>query len=117
MRFLIDECLHESLVGVAHATGFVATHVNHLGLSGQPDRALAERIAKDESTFVTNNRVDFVRLFAKMQMHAGLIILIPNVVPALQRALFAGALRYLSGRDLVNAAVEVSLQGNAIQCV
>jgi predicted nuclease of predicted toxin-antitoxin system len=54
MRFLIDECLHESLVGVAHVAGFEATHVNHLGLSGQPDWALAERIIKDEFTFVTN---------------------------------------------------------------
>jgi hypothetical protein len=36
MRFLIDECLHESLVGVAHGAGFEATHVNHLGLSGKP---------------------------------------------------------------------------------
>jgi predicted nuclease of predicted toxin-antitoxin system len=29
MKFLIDECLHESLVGVAHGAGFEATHVNH----------------------------------------------------------------------------------------
>ena len=27
MRFLIDECLHESLVGLAHAAGIEATHV------------------------------------------------------------------------------------------
>ena len=117
MRFLIDECLHESLVRVAHAAGFVATHVNHLGLSGQPDRALAERITEDEYTFVTNNRGDFIRLFTKMEFHVGLIILVPNVVPALQRALFVGALRYLSGRDLVNAVIEVSLEGKALQCV
>ncbi len=39
MTFLIDECLHESLIGVAHAAGFEANHVNHLGLSGQPDWA------------------------------------------------------------------------------
>jgi predicted nuclease of predicted toxin-antitoxin system len=44
MRFLVDECLHESLVGVAHGAGFEATHVNHLGLRGNPDWALAERI-------------------------------------------------------------------------
>jgi hypothetical protein len=36
MRFLIDECLHESLVGVAHAAGYEATHVNHLGLAASP---------------------------------------------------------------------------------
>jgi predicted nuclease of predicted toxin-antitoxin system len=59
MRFLIDECLHESLVGVARDAGFEATHVNHLGLSGKPDWELADRITKDEFTFVTNNRVDF----------------------------------------------------------
>ena len=33
MRFLIDECLHESLVGIAHGAGLNAIHVNHLGLS------------------------------------------------------------------------------------
>ena len=117
MRLLIDECLHESLAGVAHAAGFEATHVNHLGLSGQPDWAIAERIIKDEFTFVTNNRVDFLQLFGKMELNPGLIILVPNVVPDLQRALMAGALHYLSTRDLVNAVIEVNLKGNTVQCV
>jgi predicted nuclease of predicted toxin-antitoxin system len=27
MRFLIDECLHESLVGVTHSAGLEAAHV------------------------------------------------------------------------------------------
>ena len=117
MRFLIDECLHESLVGLAHAAGFEATHVNHLGLSGQPDWALAERIVKDEFTFVTNNRVDFLRIFRKMELHPGLVVLVPNVVPALQRALFEGAIRYLAGRDLVNTVIEVSLEGETVRCV
>lgn len=73
MRFLIDECLHESLLGVAHGAGFEAAHVNHLGLSGKPDWELTERIVKDEFTFVTNNRLDSLRLFGKMELHAGLI--------------------------------------------
>ncbi len=47
------------------AAGFEATHVNHLGLSGQPDWALAERIIKDDFTFVTNNCVDFIQLSAE----------------------------------------------------
>ena len=117
MRFLIDECLHESLVGLAHAAGFEAAHVNHLGLSGQPDWALAERIVKDEFTFVTNNRVDFIQIFRKMELHPGLVVLVPNVVPALQRALFEGAIRYLAGRDLVNTVIEVSLEGETVRCV
>lgn len=117
MRFLIDECLHESLVGLAHAAGFEATHVNHLGLSGQPDWALAERIVKDEFSFVTNNRVDFIHLFGEMDLHPGLVVLVPNVVPALQRALFEGAIQYLAGRDLVDTVIEVRLEGETVRCV
>src|ERR1700730_16903296 len=117
MRFLIDECLHESLVEVAHAAGFERTHVNHLGLSGKPDWELAERIVKDEFTFVTNNRVDFLPLFGKKDLHPGLIFLVPTVVPALQRARLVSALQYLSGRDLVNTVVEVTLKAKTVQCV
>jgi predicted nuclease of predicted toxin-antitoxin system len=117
MRFLIDECLHESLVGVAHAAGFEATHVNHLGLSGQPDWVLGERIVKDEFTFVTNNRVDFIRLFDRMELHAGLIVIVPNLIPALQCALFEAAIRYLAGRNLINAVIEVALDGKTATCI
>src|SRR5262245_28598183 len=110
MRFLIDECLHESLVGVAHRAGFEATHVNHLGLSGKPDWELAERIIKDEFTPVTNNRGDFVRLFGKMELHAGLIVIVPNVVPSVQRAFFQAAILYLAGKEPINSAIEVTLE-------
>ncbi len=116
MRFLIDECLHESLTDLAHAAGFEATHVNYLGLGGQPDWNLVERIIKDEFTFVTNNRSDFTRLFSKTKLHAGLIVLVPNVIPALQRALFRAAVDYLDGRRLVNTVIEVDLAGNKVQC-
>ena len=117
MRFLIDECLHESLVGVAHGAGLEATYVNHLGLSGKPDWELADRIAKDEFTFVTNNRVDFIRLFEKMEVHAGLIIIVPNVVPAVQCAMFEAAILYLAGKELINSAIEVSLEGKTVKCI
>jgi len=117
MRFLIDECLHESLVGVAHDAGFEATHVNHLGLSGRPDWELADRIVADEFTFVTNNRVDFIRLFAKIELYAGLIVLVPNVVPVKQCALFQAALEYSAGKDLVNTVVEVTLDRTTVTCI
>jgi hypothetical protein len=68
-------------------------------------------------TFVTNNRADFVQLFGKMELHLGLIILIPNVVPALQRALFHAALQYSAARDLVNTVIEVSIERKAVTFV
>lgn len=37
MRILIDECLHTSLVTVAHDAGYVCEHVNFLGLGGYKD--------------------------------------------------------------------------------
>ena len=117
MRFLVDECLHESLVALAHAAGFDATHVNHLGLSGKPDWVLAERVVQDEFTLVTNNRSDFLQLFGKMDLHPGLVVLVPNVTPALQRALFGAALQYSATRDLVNTVLEVSLAGKTVHCV
>jgi hypothetical protein len=78
---------------------------------------MAERVVKDEFTFVTNNRVDFIRLFGKMELHAGLIVIIPNAAPAIQRAMLEGALQYLAGKDIINSAIEVSLQGKAVKCV
>jgi len=102
---------------VAHAAGFEATHINHLGLSGKPGWALAERIVKDEFAFVTNNRADFLRLFGKMELHPGLIVLVPNATPALQRALFEAALQFLGQRDLINVVIEVSMHGKAVRCV
>lgn len=117
MRFLIDECLHESLVGVAHAAGFQATHVNHLGLSGKPDWELVERIVKDEFTLVTNNRVDFIRLFGKMELHAGLVVIVPNAAPDPQQALFRAALKFVEGKDLINSVIEVTLKTSTVLCV
>jgi predicted nuclease of predicted toxin-antitoxin system len=117
MRFLIDECLHESLVGVAHDARFEAMHVNHLGLSGKPDWSLAERIVDGEFTFVTNNRVDFIRLFGKMELHAGLVIIMPNAVPDLQQALFRAALKFVEGKDLINSVIEVTLKAGTVLCV
>ncbi|HEV2691208.1 MAG TPA: DUF5615 family PIN-like protein [Bryobacteraceae bacterium] len=116
MRFLIDECLHKSLVDLTHAAGFEATHQPSRP-ERQPDWALTERIIKDEFTFVTNNRVDFVRLFGKIDLHLGLVVLVPNAAPALQRALFQAALQYAAQRDLVNTVVEVSLEGKSVRCV
>ena len=43
--------------------------------------------------------------------------MVPNVVPALQRALFEAALRYLGQRDLINTVIEVSFDGKRALCV
>jgi predicted nuclease of predicted toxin-antitoxin system len=92
LKLLIDECLHTSLVEVAHAAGHAADHVNYLGLGGAKDWQLIATIRAKEYTFVTNNRSDFLALHGQEPLHAGVIIIVPSVTPARQRELFSAAL-------------------------
>jgi len=79
VNLLIDERLHASLVEVAVERGHEATQVNYRGLSGVQDWNLMAPIQEGGFTFVTNNAKDFRRLYAQEEIHAGLVILIPNV--------------------------------------
>lgn len=116
MNFLIDECLHTSLVTIARERGHVADHVSWLGLSGTADWDLMPIIIGRDLTFVTNNASDFRRLYRSEPIHAGLVIIVPNVRPAFQRALFMALLEYLGDNvDLVNEAIEVRLERDEIQ--
>jgi predicted nuclease of predicted toxin-antitoxin system len=116
VKLLIDECLHTSLVEVAHAAGHVADHVNYVGLGGSKDWQLIATIRQQEYTFVTNNRFDFLVLHGKEPLHAGVIIIVPSVPPVRQRELFSAALEHIGGRDLTNTVVEVEFAGNRIVC-
>jgi predicted nuclease of predicted toxin-antitoxin system len=96
--------------------GQVCEHVNFLGLGGRKDWQLMTIIRRENYTFVTNNRTDFSALYAKEELHAGLIIIIPNVTPSRQRELFRAALSHMGKRDLTNAVLEVDLAGATATC-
>ena len=115
VKLLIDECLHTGLVKLATARLYEAYHVAHLGMSGLRDHELMARIRDEDFTLVTNNAIDFRRLFGKEPIHAGFVIVVPNVVPAIQRALFAAVLDYIGDRDLVNRAIEINLSRDSIE--
>jgi predicted nuclease of predicted toxin-antitoxin system len=116
VKFLIDECLHTSLVDVAEQHGHECQHVNWLGLSGQSDWNLVPRIVDGNYTFVTNNAGDFRRLYARRELHAGLVIIVQQVVPARQRTLFSTLLDTLQPGDvLINEVIEITLDaGEAV---
>jgi Domain of unknown function (DUF5615) len=90
--------------------------VNFLGLGGQKDWELMRKVQAEAYTFVTKNRTDFVALYAQEALHVGLVIIVPNVPPAQQRALFQAALSHVAGRDLINAVLEVDIEGATITC-
>ena len=37
-------------------------------------------VRNGDYTFVTNNRADFASLYAREELHAGLVIVVPNVI-------------------------------------
>jgi predicted nuclease of predicted toxin-antitoxin system len=111
VRFLIDECLHTSLVAVAQERGHEANHVNWLGLSGETDWDLMPLIVDEDFTFVTNNAKDFRKLYAKEPVHAGLIIVVPQVGPEKQRELFDALLEDLGPEEfLINEVIEIEIE-------
>lgn len=115
LSFLIYECLHASLIGVANALGYTAYHIEHLGLKGAPDWQLWKRALQDDLIFVTNNAQDFRKLYRQTELHPGLVLILPMVRPESQRRLFQTGLKYLGGRtDLVNRAIEIDLREERI---
>jgi predicted nuclease of predicted toxin-antitoxin system len=113
IRFLIDECLTPELLAEAYARGFEAHHVNTLGLRKASDRALMVQIVGGGFTFVTNNRRDFLRLYHIIDVHAGLLVIVPSVAIDRQAELFNAALDAIiaAGSDLTGELVEVASDG------
>jgi hypothetical protein len=66
--------------------------------------------------FVTNKRADFLVLHGQEPLHAGVIIIVPNVTPVRQREPFTAALKHIGARDLTNVVVEVKYAPNQIEC-
>lgn len=113
-KLLIDECLSGSLVAAAKERGLVAHYVPHVGKAGWQDYNLVPFAVENDYVVVTNNRKHFLREYAKLDIHNGLIVIIPSVRPEVQRVLFEKALNMLSQQndDIVNKVVEVLLDGS-----
>lgn len=93
--------------------GFEAMPVVHLGLAGASDRLLTTQIIGGDFTFVTNNARDFLRLYRGVEVHAGLLVILPSVRKDDQRRLFGAALDAIiaAGADLTGELVEVARDG------
>lgn len=114
-RFLFDECLSPDLSRLANSLGFDATHVQYLDRLGTSDRSLALFAVENDFVFVTNNRVDFVRLFAKLEIHCGLVIILPNCDTPNQARLFAGFVAALPDLgDITNKRIDINESGELV---
>ena len=115
MRFLIDECLSIDLVSVASEAGHEAQHVAHVGKAGWKDWNVVRYASDGDFVLVTNNASDFRQLYAKQSLHAGLVIIIPNVSRMIQQQLFRGALDALVAMgEPINRVLEVDIEGDDV---
>lgn len=106
---MIDECLSAGLVAAAKARGVAADHVTHIGKTGWQDWNLASFAVANDYAIVTSNRRDFLKEYAKLDIHSGLVILISKGKRDEQIGLFGKALDVFAAQngDLVNLLVEV----------
>ena len=113
MKFLIDECLSPALAEFARAHGYPgSTHVIWLGMTAAKDWTIARRAVDDGFVLVTNNTADFIALYRREEMHAGLICL--NAAPGLmsldlQRRLFLLAMSELGEMEPYNEVLEITV--------
>jgi predicted nuclease of predicted toxin-antitoxin system len=115
VRFLIDECLSIDLVAIARQSGYDAQHVAHIGKAGWKDWNVARYARDGDFVLVTNNASDFRQLYAEETLHAGLVILIPNVGRVLQQKLFRAALDGLATLgEPINRVLDVDLVGEDV---
>ena len=108
LRFLVDENLSVVLPKTAYARGFEATHVNHCGLNQSKDWDILRVVAEEDWILVTNNAIEFRSRYQRLQVHPGVIFLLPTVPRAQQIELFSAALNAIErSSDMVNTALDV----------
>lgn len=116
LRFLVDENLSVVLPETAHARGYEATHVNHYGLHQAKDWDILQIVEAEDWVLVTSNVIEFRGRFRNMEMHPGVIFIVPVVPRAQQIELFSAALDSIADfPEMVNIAVEVAYAGDRIR--
>lgn len=113
-KLFIDECLSTALVAVAKNRGIIADYGPYVGKRGWQDWNIVPFALENDYVVVTNNRRHFLKEYDKLDLHNGLLIIVPNVEREDQIRLFEIALDAALGLgdDLVNKVVEVLRDGS-----
>ena len=78
------------------------------GWAGLEDHELRPIILREKFVFVTNNGCDFRALLQSAKLQPGLVIIVPNEKPPIQRGLFHAALEVIGAlSSMTNKVVEV----------
>lgn len=110
IKLFIDECLSAALAAQAKEKGFVADYGPHIGTQSWQDWSIARFALERDYTIVTNNRRDFLKEYLKVDVHCGLIVIVPQVERARQMDLFERVLDKLDpvGEPPIGELIEVT---------
>lgn len=105
-------------MGTAAAFGYAAFHVAHRGWSALPDPEVLRRVLDEDLTLVTNNWIDFRPMLERLDVHPGIIVILPNVRRERQIELFTAALSAMREHDppldMINTVLEVDADGTVV---
>lgn len=109
LKFFIDECLTPALVAVAKERALFAVYGPYAGKAGWQDWSVAEFAFNNDLIVVTNNRRDFLDEYARMELHPGLVVIVPKGDRPRQIEWFAAVVDFLLALDgpPVNKLVEI----------
>jgi predicted nuclease of predicted toxin-antitoxin system len=112
-RIFIDECLSAALVSVAKDRQVGADYGPHVGKGGWQDWNIIRFALENDYIVATNNRRDFLHAYANVDLHNGLVILVPSLGRAGQIKLFSAALEemIILGDHAINKLIEVLEDG------
>jgi predicted nuclease of predicted toxin-antitoxin system len=115
-RFLVDENLSVLLPQTAHARGYEAIHIIHYGLRQAKDWDILKIVVEEDWILVTNNAFEFRGRYQNLEVHPGVVFLLPAVPRLQQIELFSAALDVINrSPDMLNTALDVTYAGSDIQ--
>lgn len=121
MKLWFDEDLSPTLVQVANDLGYEATCNRDRGLLGIKDPDLRRIVQAEGYAFVNDNASDFRPMYARDEIHPGLIALPAGDSRAHQQELLRSAVAFIKGQaasadetpadSIVNKLVEIEAAG------
>jgi predicted nuclease of predicted toxin-antitoxin system len=103
VRLWFDEDLSPTLVQVANELGHEATCSRDRGMLGSKDRDLRLRVQDEGCVLVTDNAADFRPMYARQEIHPGLIVMPAEYGREMQQHLARAVLDFVA-----KAAVDVA---------
>lgn len=124
MKLWFDEDLSPTLVQVANYLGFEATCNRDRGLLGSTDPDLRRLVQAEGYVFATDNASDFRPMYAREEIHPGLLAVPAGDSRAHQQQLVRAAIDFITIRAavageqaadfMVNKLVEVDEGGSCV---